>query len=66
MTLEEQIVILNQQVHRLMEIVEQQYQCMDMLRQNQEIMATRLEALYASTSSHDAYIAGQISRNSGR
>ena len=66
MTLEEQIVILNQQIDRLMTLVEQQYQYMDVLRQNQEIMATRLEAMHGFTSSHDAYIAGQISRNSGR
>lgn len=66
MTLEEQMAILNQQIDRLMTIVEQQYQCMEILRQNQDIMATRLEALYASTNSHNSYIAGQIDRNSGR
>lgn len=66
MTLKEQIVILNQQVDRLMTLVEQQYQALDILRQNQDIMTTRLEALYASTNSHNSYIAGQIDRNSGR
>lgn len=66
MTIEEQIAKLNQQVDRLLAIVEQQYQYIEILRQNQEIMNTRLEALYASTSSHNSYIAGQISRNSGR
>ena len=66
MTDQEQIAKLNQQMDRMITLIEQQYTAIGMLRQRIENLEKVTLDMQPLLNSQQSYIAGQLDRNSGR